>query len=83
MYRCSLCKTTVQSNRPAIQVIAEIRRVSYPMRVAAIPLRGRRKKKGRKDDPGGSGWEAARIDLVCEACLPQAEARLAELIAAE
>jgi hypothetical protein len=47
----------------------------------ATPVKGRGKKRIWRDDPGGRGWEAAKVALVCDACLPEAQARLESQIA--
>ncbi len=81
MYRCALCNVAVAPNRRARQVVTEVRPKSYPMRMRATPVKGRGKKRIWRDDPGGRGWEASKVAMVCENCLPEAQARLESKIA--
>ena len=79
MYRCEACKRVAPPNRPANEVISEIRVKSYPTRARVHRTSG--KRRNWKDDPGGRGWEAARTLRVCDECLPEAQAKFEELIA--
>jgi hypothetical protein len=40
----------------------------YPFRQAAIPVAGKGKKRRRKDDKGGQGWERVEVKSACDSC---------------
>ena len=64
LYRCALCDSIVPPNTSARSVVTEVRRRTYPVRERSIPPAGKSGKRRRwRDDPGGSGWEAARIEI--------------------
>jgi len=82
MYRCDMCNSVVASGATSHQVVSEVRPKRYPPRPRATPMPGKgRKKRSRRDDPGGVGWEAKAVELVCGTCLPAANERLENLLA--
>ena len=81
MYRCAKCDrvTTVRSS--AHSVVSEIRIKEYPHRSNAIPVAGgKRRKRAKRDDRGGRGWEVQKEILVCTDCLPEAQAEFHSMI---
>ncbi len=68
MYRCESCNTLVPSGARASWVTTKVRRRVYPFRAAAIPVAGNGKKRRRKDDKGGQGWERVDQIKVCDGC---------------
>jgi hypothetical protein len=70
MYRCEVCGQVVGAGNPAHKRIVEIRERDYSPRPEAgggqnKPSAGRRRRRG---DPGGTGHEIVREQLVCETC---------------
>jgi len=81
VYRCTRCGEVVPPHHSAHRVVAEVRRRTYAPRVA--PSSKRKARRGKPVEVRTSdGWEAVRTDLVCGRCLPEAEAQLAERLAA-
>ena len=80
MYRCDSCNRVVQGNRPANEVVTEIRNKTYPNR-PRVHRRSGKKRRHWKDDPGGRGWEAARTACVCDDCLPEAREKFEAMVA--
>ena len=68
MYRCQSCSVIVPSGARALWVTTKVRRKAYPFRQNAIPVAGKGKKRRRKDDKGGQGWERVDQIKVCETC---------------
>lgn len=68
MYRCQSCNALVPSGARASWVTTKVRRKVYPFRAAAIPVAGKGKKRRRKDDKGGHGWERVDQIKVCDVC---------------
>ena len=68
MYRCQSCNTLVSSGMRASWVTTKVRRKVYPFRPSSIPVAGKGKKRRRKDDKGGQGWECVDQIKVCDTC---------------
>lgn len=82
MYRCAKCDRVTTARSSAHSVVSEIRIKEYPHRSNAIPVAGgKRRKRAKRDDRGGRGWEVQKEVLVCTDCLPQAKADLEAMIA--
>lgn len=81
MYRCDMCNSVVAPGTTSHQVVSQVRPKRYAPRPRATPMPGKgRKKRSRRDDPGGLGWEAKSVELVCGTCLPAANERLENLL---
>lgn len=67
MYRCDRCHTVVPPRTPARRLVVETRIVEHPYRMGAGErlVDGKRKKY---DDPGGTGSQIVREQVVCPAC---------------
>ena len=68
MYRCQSCGVLVPTGIRARWVTTKVRRKVYPFRQSAIPVAGKGKKRRRKDDKGGQGWERVDQIKVCDNC---------------
>jgi len=67
MFRCQRCQAVVPSHIPAKRLVVETRVVEHPYRKAA----GVRLVDGKEkayDDPGGTGTQIVREEVVCLAC---------------
>jgi len=67
MYRCNRCHAVVAPRTPARRVVVETRLVEHPYRKGA-GVRIVDGKQKKYDDPGGTGSQIAREEVVCPAC---------------
>lgn len=68
MYRCKQCHRVVPPGKPAAKCVVETRERVYTPRGDANP-RGEDDRRSRsRQDPGGSGREIVREELLCEEC---------------
>jgi hypothetical protein len=68
MFRCQLCSCVVLPRTPVQQLVLEKRPRQYAFRARANRALMRNGKKVVPDDPGGSGFEIARVVHVCPEC---------------
>ena len=81
MYRCAKCSRVTTARSSSHSVVSEIRVKEYPHRSNAIPVAGgKRRKRARRDDRGGRGWEVKREILVCTDCLPEARSEFNAMV---
>jgi hypothetical protein len=67
MYRCERCLAVVPPRTPARRLVVETRLVEHPYRKdAGVRIVDGKPKK--YDDPGGSGSQIAREQIVCPWC---------------
>ncbi|MCO4743687.1 MAG: hypothetical protein KC912_02790 [Proteobacteria bacterium] len=77
MYRCAKCQRVTTARSSAHSVVSDIRPREYTHRANAIPVAGgKRRKRAKRDDRGGRGWEIRSEILVCTDCLPEAQSEL-------
>lgn len=67
MFRCGFCNTNVGPGVSPVEVVTEVRKVTYPPRYKE----GARQPYRDDDliDPGGEGVERVRVVKSCKACL--------------
>jgi hypothetical protein len=80
MYRCQSCGDLVPSGVRTSWVTTKVRRKVYPFRQAAIPVAGKGKKRRRKDDKGGQGWERVEMKSACDSCWDRVSALEPEVV---
>jgi hypothetical protein len=70
MYRCEVCGRVVEAGKTAIKRVVATREREYPSRQSSGARQpkssGRNQRK--KGDPGGTGQEIVREQLVCADC---------------
>lgn len=82
MYRCAKCDRVTTARSSSHSVVSDIRAKEYPHRSNAIPVAGgKRRKRTKRDDRGGRGWEIKSQIMVCTDCRPAAEAAFEEMVA--
>lgn len=80
MFRCQSCETVVPAGTRAQRVVVQTRQKTYeprgdrPGSDRGSRFRGRRVKKKRVFDQGGTGTEIVRELLVCPTCAERYEA---------
>jgi hypothetical protein len=67
MYRCEFCSAIVPPHTPSHRVIVETRPTVYSPR-REVHVFQRKRKKQKRDDPGGRGIEIAREKVACPSC---------------
>lgn len=77
MYRCEACGKVVPPGTTARRRVVETRERTYPSRQNANgrsrPQRPGARRPRSKGDPGGTGTEIVREQLVCADCAAQDE----------
>jgi rubredoxin len=70
MYRCEVCGEVVDPGIPARKRVVETRDRTYPRRndAGGRPAEPKGQRSQRKGDPGGTGHEIVREQLVCPEC---------------
>lgn len=70
MYRCELCGDVAKPGTAAIKRVVVTRRREYPPRTDAPTRKSRPgdRRRRAKGDPGGSGREIVREQLLCPTC---------------
>ena len=67
MYRCERCRSVVPPRTPAKRLVVQTRVVEHPYRKeAGVRIVDGKLKK--YDDPGGTGTQIVREEVVCSAC---------------
>ncbi|MBO84419.1 MAG: hypothetical protein CL927_03605 [Deltaproteobacteria bacterium] len=80
MYRCQSCGELVPAGVRTSWVTTKVRRKAYPFRQSAIPVAGKGKKRRRKDDKGGQGWERVEMKSACDSCIDRMAAMEPEVV---
>ncbi len=80
MYRCDNCNSVSTARARANRVVTEIRPKSYAPQSRPMRGGGRGRQPAYRETPGGSGWEAVKVSVVCADCLPEAETRFQALL---
>ena len=83
MYRCDSCGVLVPAGMRASWVTTKVRRRVYPFRASAIPVAGKGKKRRRKDDKGGQGWERVDQIKVCDTCFDRLSSMEPEVVGSD
>jgi hypothetical protein len=69
MFRCEICGKVTSPGTSAHKVVREVRERFYSERSTANSHGGGGARKGRRrKDPGGSGHEIVREQLLCPQC---------------
>ena len=63
-YRCELSGKVLPPGQKPVQVVLAIRPCTHPPRPLATRVRRKRKAKKAKGDPGGRGYQIAKVALV-------------------
>ena len=64
-------------------ITTKVRRKVYPFRQSAIPVAGKGKKRRRKDDKGGQGWERVEMKSACDSCIDRMSAMEPEVVGSD
>ena len=70
MYRCESCGQVVAPGTPAAKQVVQTREREYPTRSdnGSRPQKTKGRRGRRAGDPGGTGCEIVREQIVCPAC---------------